>query len=93
MRTLLMEHRPEGAALALLEGRELMDWRLVPEQGLQAETVLVGRVRQNARGMAAAFVSLPRCQYFMTRMAEPRGYSLPVYSVRRVTPASRKAFV
>ena len=62
MRTLLMEHRPEGAALALLEGRELMDWRLVPEQGLQAETVLVGRVRQNARGMAAAFVSLPEGQ-------------------------------
>ena len=59
MRTLLMERRPEGTALALLQDRLLTDYRMVAEAGLRPEALLIGRVRQNARGMAAAFVALP----------------------------------
>ena len=59
MRTLLMEHRPEGTAIALMEDRLLTDHRLVPDTGLRTETVMIGRVRQNVRGMGAVFVSLP----------------------------------
>ena len=72
MRTLLMEHRPEGTSLALLDGRELTDYRTVPEAGLRPETILVGRVRQNASGMAAAFVSLPEGQVGFLPEAEAR---------------------
>ena len=72
MRTLLMERRPEGTVLALLDGRELMDYRSVPEEGLCAETILVGRVRQNAKGMAAAFVSLPEGQVGFLPEAEAK---------------------
>ena len=72
MRILLMERRPEGTALALLDARELMDYRSVPEEGLCAETVLVGRVRQNAHGMAAAFVSLPGNQVGFLPEAEAK---------------------
>ena len=53
MRTLLMERRPEGAALALLDGRELTDHRTVPEEGLCAETVLVGEGRYLSATAAA----------------------------------------
>ena len=59
MRALLLEHGPDGQRLALLKDRALTDYRSVPDAGLRAEAVLMGRVRQNAKGMAAAFVSLP----------------------------------
>ena len=59
MRILLMERRPEGEALALLNDRALTDYRLVPDTALRAEALLIGRVLQNVKGMAAAFVSLP----------------------------------
>ena len=59
MRTLLMERRPEGTALALLNDRMLTDYRMVADTELRPEALLLGRVRQNVRGMAAAFVSLP----------------------------------
>ncbi|MBQ6233277.1 MAG: ribonuclease E/G [Clostridia bacterium] len=72
MRTLLMEHRAEGAALALLNDRVLTDYREVPEYSLRAEAILVGRVRQNAKGMAAAFVSLPGDQVGFLPEAEAR---------------------
>ncbi len=62
MRILLMERRPEGEALALLNDRALTDYRLVPDTALRAEALLIGRVRQNVKGMAAAFVSLPEGQ-------------------------------
>ena len=59
MRALLMEHRQDEICLALLEDRKLMDFRAVAETGLRTEAVLIGRVRQNVKGVAAAFVSLP----------------------------------
>lgn len=58
MRTLLMERQPEGTAIAVLDDRQLTDYRLVRETSLRAEAVVMGRVRQNVRGMAAAFVTL-----------------------------------
>ena len=39
MRILLMERRPEGEALALLNDRALTDYRLVPETALRAEAL------------------------------------------------------
>ena len=72
MRTLLMEHRAEGAALALLNDRALTDYREVPEYSLRAESILIGRVRQNAKGMAAAFVSLPGDQVGFLPESEAR---------------------
>ena len=59
MRALLMEHRQDEICLALLEDRKLMDFRAVAETELRMEAVLIGRVRQNVKGVAAAFVSLP----------------------------------
>ena len=72
MRTLLIEHFPDRAALALLEGRALADYREVADNGLRAEAVMIGRVRQNARGMGAAFVSLPDGQVGFLPESEAR---------------------
>ncbi len=72
MRTLLMERRPEGTALALLNDRLLTDYRTVAETGLRAEALLIGRVRQNVKGMAAAFVSLPEGQVGFLPEAEAK---------------------
>ena len=67
-----MEHTPEGAELALLEDRTLRDYRLVPGESIRAEAVFLGRVRQNVRGMGAAFVSLPDQQVGFLPEAEAK---------------------
>ena len=72
MRTLLIEHQPEGTALALMRDRLLTDYRVISEARLRVETVMIGRVRQNVRGMGAAFISLPDGQVGFLAESEAR---------------------
>ncbi len=72
MRTLLLERHAEETAMALMLDRQLMDYRVVREEGVNAEAVYLGRVRQNVRGMGAAFVSLPDGQVGFLPESEAR---------------------
>lgn len=58
MRQMLLETGGEVTELALVDGRELTDYRACPVHALKTEQVFLARVERIARGMEAVFVRL-----------------------------------
>ena len=73
MKQLLVQRGPQGLQAALVEERELTDYRVFPDTGILPEQVYLARVDRIAKGMAAAFVLLPEGRTGYLPFSEAKG--------------------